>query len=298
MTTGLGSMSYSRDFFKDILDRTLGDEVKILSVSPVSGGCIHHAQKITTDKGLYFIKLNQSLDLNMFRTEYSGLELLAEANEIDVPGPIGYGIESDQAYLLTEYVDSRNRNSNFWVDFGQSLANLHMNHQNDRYGLSYNNYIGRLDQYNDFHDNWVSFFIYHRLEVQIKLAFDKGYIDTTYLERFSRFYKKLSDLLPEEPPSLLHGDLWSGNFMTGENGQPVIIDPAVYYGNREIELSFTQMFGGFDTLFYQAYQEVYPLSPGFEGRVEIYNLYPYLVHVNMFGTSYLSGVDRVVKKYV
>jgi protein-ribulosamine 3-kinase len=291
-------MSYSRVFFQDILNRTLDDEVNVLSVSPVSGGCIHHAQKITTDRGLYFIKLNQSSGLNMFRTEFSGLELLANANEIDVPVPIGFGIESGQAYLLTEYIDSRHRSSNFWVDFGRFLAILHRNHQNDRYGLSYNNYIGRLDQYNDFHDNWLSFFISQRLEVQIKLAFDNGYIDKAYLERFNRFYNKLPDLLPEEPASLLHGDLWSGNFMTGEKGQPVIIDPAVYYGNREIELSFTQMFGGFDSIFYRAYQEVYPLSPDFNSRVEIYNLYPYLVHVNMFGTSYLSGVDRVVRKYV
>jgi fructosamine-3-kinase len=103
--------------------------------------------------------------------------------------------------------------------------------------------------------------------------------------------------MPEEPPSLLHGDLWSGNFITGEEGQPVIIDPAVYYGNREIELSFTQMFGGFDSIFYDAYREMYPLSPGFNNRVEVYNIYPYLVHVNLFGTSYLSGVERVIKRY-
>jgi fructosamine-3-kinase len=291
-------MQNDKDLFQKILDRSIADPVNIQSVSSISGGCIHNAQKITTDKGSYFIKLNRALDLNMFKTEFSGLKLLAEANEINVPEPIGYGTEGAHAYLLTDFIDSSLRSSNFWVDFGQSLANLHKNHQNDRYGLSYDNYIGRLNQYNDFHDDWLSFFIEQRLEIQLKLAFENGFINKTYLKRFSGLYKKLPELIPAEPPSLLHGDLWSGNFMTGENGQPVIIDPAVYYGNREIELSFTQMFGGFDPLFYRTYQEVYPLSQGFENRVEIYNLYPYLVHVNMFGTSYLGGVDGVIRKYL
>ena len=280
-----------------ILSLALGETVQIISVSTISGGCIHNAQKITTDKGPYFMKLNRSDDLEMFRTEFSGLRLLANAKEIDVPVPLGYGIEGNQAYLLTEFIESSPRSDGFWVDFGQSLANLHKNHQNDRFGLSYDNYIGRLEQHNDFHDDWLSFFIHQRLEIQLRLALDHGYFDNSYLQRFKSFYAKLPELLPEEPPSLLHGDLWSGNFMIGGQSQPVIIDPAVYYGNREIELSFTQMFGGFDPLFYQTYQDVYPLTPGFDKRVEIYNLYPSLVHVNMFGTSYMGGVDRVIRKY-
>jgi fructosamine-3-kinase len=290
-------MSFNREFFQEILENVLDNEIKVLHFSSISGGCIHHAQKVSTDKGTYFMKLNKSSDVNMFKTEFAGLESLASAKEINVPSPITYGTKSGQAYLLLEFINSRNRMGNFWMDFGQSLARLHMNHQNDQYGLSYNNYIGRLDQFNDFSNDWLSFFIHQRLEVQLKLAFDNGYVNRDYLERFERFYKILPDIIPEEPPSLLHGDLWSGNFITGEEGQPVIIDPAVYYGNREIELSFTQMFGGFDSIFYDAYREMYPLSPGFNNRVEVYNIYPYLVHVNLFGTSYLSGVERVIKRY-
>jgi fructosamine-3-kinase len=281
-----------------IFQNALEEEIRVIDISSISGGCIHNAQSVRTDKGLYFIKINKAADENMFKTEFSGLQLLETASEIDVPEPLAYGIHNGHAYLILQFIDSSHRNKDFWIDFGHSLANLHQRHQNDRYGLSYDNYIGRLDQFNDFHDDWISFFIEKRLEVQLKMAYNNGYIDRSYMERFKAFYKKLPGLLPVEPPSLLHGDLWSGNFMTGAEGQPVIIDPAVYYGNREIELSFTQMFGGFDRLFYDSYLEVYPLESGFEHRVEIYNIYPHLVHVNMFGTSYLGGVTNVLRKYI
>lgn len=290
-------MAISKEFVQHIINETIDEQPKVIGISPVSGGCIHNAQKVTTVKGNFFIKMNQASDLNMFKTEYSGLELLASAGEINVPESIACGVRDGQAYLLLNFIDSSARKSSFWNDFGLALANLHKNHCNDRYGLSYNNYIGRLDQFNEFSEDWISFFIEQRLEAQLKLAFDNGYIDRTYLTNCTRFYQKLPELLPVEPPSLLHGDLWSGNFMTGEEGQPVIIDPAVYYGHREIELSFTQMFGGFDRQFYRSYMEAYPLQPGFESRVEIYNMYPHLVHVNLFGPSYLGGVTPVIRRY-
>lgn len=291
-------MANTKELVQHILYETIDDQLEVIDIAPVSGGCIHNAQKIVTDKGNYFIKMNHASDLNMFKTEYSGLELLASTKEIDVPAPIASGVQDGQAYLLLNFIDSGQRERSFWNDFGHALANLHKNHINDQYGLSYSNFIGRLDQFNEFSADWISFFTEQRLEVQLKLAFDNGYIDRSYLENCTRFYKKLPDLLPIEPPSLLHGDLWSGNFMTGEDGQPVIIDPAVYYGNREIELSFTQMFGGFDRQFYRSYMEVYPLESGFDGRVDIYNIYPHLVHVNLFGPSYLGGVTPVIRKYV
>ena len=291
-------MAITREFIQGIINETIADQPEVIAISPVSGGCIHNAQKITTTQGDYFAKVNSAADLNMFETEYSGLELLAAAGEIGVPEPISCGVLEGQAYLLLNFINSGSRRSSFWIDFGVELANLHKLHQNNRYGLSYSNYIGRLDQFNEFSDDWISFFIRQRLEVQIRLAFDNGYIDRSYLEKCNRFYQILPDLLPVEPPSLLHGDLWSGNFMTGEDGEPVIIDPAVYYGHREIELSFTKMFGGFDHHFYRSYMEAYPLEPGFENRVDIYNIYPHLVHVNLFGPSYLGGVTPVINKYL
>ena len=291
-------MAITKEIVQGIINETIGEQSEVIGISPVSGGCIHNAQKVITNKENYFVKMNHASDSNMFRTEYSGLELLASAGEINVPEAIAYGVKDGQAYLLLNFIDSNARKSSFWNDFGVAMANLHKNHCNDRYGLSYNNYIGRLDQFNDFSENWISFFIDKRLEVQLKLAFENNYIDRAYLANCARFYQKLPDLLPADPPSLLHGDLWSGNFMTGEEGQPVIIDPAVYYGHREIELSFTQMFGGFDRQFYRSYMEAFPLEPGFESRVEIYNIYPHLVHVNLFGPSYLSGVTPVIRRFV
>ncbi len=290
-------MAITKEIVQNIINDTITDQPEVTGISPVSGGCIHNAQKITTSQGNYFIKLNQASDLKMFETEYSGLKLLAEAGEVNVPEPISSGVVDGQAFLLLHFINSSSRKSSFWYNFGSALARLHKFHQNDRYGLSYSNYIGRLDQYNVFSDDWISFFIDQRLEIQLRLAFDNGYIDKSYLQSCTRFYKRLPDLLPVEPPSLLHGDLWSGNFMTGEEGQPVIIDPAVYYGNREIELSFTKMFGGFDRQFYLSYFEEYPMEPGFEERVDIYNIYPHLVHVNLFGPSYLGGVTPVIRKY-
>jgi fructosamine-3-kinase len=290
-------MGISKEIVQSIINEAIEDQPQVLNVSPVSGGCIHNAQKINTSSGNYFVKVNHAADLNMFETEYSGLELLASSGEINVPEPISSGVIDGQAYLLLNFINSSSRKSSFWYDFGNAMARLHKFHQNDRYGLSYSNYIGRLDQYNEFSEDWISFFIGQRLEIQLRLAFDNGYIDRSYLQSCARFYQRLPDLLPVEPPSLLHGDLWSGNFMTGKEGQPVIIDPAVYYGNREIELSFTKMFGGFDRQFYRSYMEAYPLEPGFENRVDIYNIYPHLVHVNLFGPSYLGGVTPVIRKY-
>lgn len=291
-------MSSLKEIVQGIIAETIEEQPKVIGISPVSGGCIHNAQMVITEKGDYFIKMNNASDLDMFKTEFSGLELLANTGEIDVPEPIAFGTQDGQAYLFLKFIHSGPRRNSFWDDFGIALARLHKNHRNDQYGLSYNNYIGRLDQYNKFSEDWISFFIEQRLEVQLKLAFDKGYIDRAFLEKCTRFYHKLSDLLPVESPSLLHGDLWSGNFMTGAEGQPVIIDPAVYFGHREIELSFTQMFGGYDRQFYRSYKNVYPLEPGFENRVEIYNIYPHLVHVNLFGPSYLGGVTPVIRRYI
>ena len=163
--------------------------------------------------------------------------------------------------------------------------------------MDHSNYIGRLPQRNAFEETWVDFFIEHRLEVQLGLAIYNGHVDSFYADRFRSIYAVLPDEFPDERPCLLHGDLWSGNVMIGPKGEPVILDPAVFYGHREAELAFTRMFGGFDPYFYSAYNEATPLEVGFESRIDLYNLYPLLVHVNLFGTSYLSGVERTLKRF-
>ncbi|NJO03232.1 MAG: fructosamine kinase family protein, partial [Bacteroidia bacterium] len=196
-----------------------------------------------------------------------------------------------------EFIHSSTPHPSFWEHFGQSLAALHR-HRHHQYGLHFDNYIGSLPQHNAYLEDGLQFFIERRLKAQAGLALYENKISPQLYERINQLAEKLGDLLPPEPPALLHGDLWSGNFMVNHQGQATIIDPATYFGNREAEIAFTQLFGGFDQRFYQAYQAENPLTPGFDERKDIYNLYPLLVHVNLFGSGYLSGVERTLSKYL
>jgi protein-ribulosamine 3-kinase len=286
-----------KNFYETIIGRTLSCPVKVTRYSPIGGGCIHQAVKVeTSGHGPFFVKSNDAGDADMFEKEYLGLFKLRAAGTLYVPEPLGYGQDDHRSYIITEFIESGRRKPDFWEKFGNGLADLHRQHA-DRYGFEHDNYIGRLPQRNDYSGNWIDFFIGMRLEVQLKMAVDMHRVDQAFSRRFGDFMTLLPDMLPEEPPSLLHGDLWSGNFMTGSGGYAVMIDPAVYYGNREIELSFTRMFGGFDDTFYHFYHRAYPLAPGFEERVDIYNLYPTLVHVNLFGSTYLGGLERVLRRF-
>jgi len=284
-------------FFEKVVMESTGISARITGTEFLSGGCINNTLKLSTDQGPYFIKYSSNSEKDMFEQEFKGLILLNQAGELKVPKPIGYGEIGEKRYLLLEYIESRSSRKDFWEMLGEDLARMHQGNTTKMYGLDYDNYIGRLPQANIEHEDWIDFFINERLEPQIELAFISGRIDKAYVNRFRKLYDELPSLLTIERPALLHGDLWSGNFMVGNEGEPVLIDPAVYYGHREIEMSFTKMFGGFDKEFYEVYDQTYPLEPGFESRVDIYNLYPYLVHINLFGTSYLGGVDRVVRRY-
>lgn len=271
---------------------------EVLSIQPLSGGCINEAVKVDTSEGSFFLKWNQPDHLDQFRKEAAGLGLLSQTGCITVPNVLKAGSLHHSAYLLLEYISPEPPHPSFWEDFGRRMAQLHQHSSpNAQYGLEVNNYIGRLAQQNNWNPSWIEFFITHRLEVQLSLAYGQGLVTSELMARFRRLYNQLPNLLPEAPPSLIHGDLWSGNFLCGPGGRAALIDPAVYYGHREIELAFTRLFGGFTSTFYDSYQEAWPLDPGFEQRVELYNLYPLLVHINLFGQSYLSGITEVVKKY-
>ncbi|MEX2566172.1 MAG: fructosamine kinase family protein, partial [Cyclobacteriaceae bacterium] len=205
------------------------------------------------------------------------------------------GTCEDTQYLLMEWVRTSKSDPAFSKKLGEGLAELHM-HTQKEFGLDVNNYISVLPQNNENEMDWTSFFIQKRLEPMVQRAYYEGHISENFLREFRMIYPKLKGFFPYEKPSLLHGDLWSGNVMVNSLGLPSLIDPAVYFGHREMDLAFSKLFGGFDPSFYKAYQEVFPLDPGFEQRVEVYNLYPLLVHLNLFGSSYLSGITRVVKK--
>jgi protein-ribulosamine 3-kinase len=290
-------MDGNKPFVGETLRKILGSGVQIKNITNASGGCINNAIIIFTNKGDYFLKWNSEIFYEMFRVESLGLELLRKTGEVRIPEVLGLGTEFGKSFLLLEFINSGPASKSFWTEFGTSLAALHKT-TNELYGLDHNNYIGRLDQKNAYKSDWVNFFIDNRLTPQIELALEKGILPFDYLKKFEELFKKLPDLLPEEKPALLHGDLWSGNFLTDQSGNPCLIDPAVYYGNREIEVSFTRLFGGFDKEFYHSYQEAFPLQQGFEERVDVYNLYPLLVHVNLFGSGYLSGISNTLKRFI
>lgn len=271
---------------------------QIKNFKPASGGCINNGGTLESSAGNYFIKWNDAKRFpGMFKAEAKGLKLLRKPNVIKVPEVKHYGDGEKFSWILMENINSTARNNNYWVNFGERVAALHKNTQ-EKYGLEYHNYIGSLPQKNKPLDNWVEFMISQRLEPMVKLAVDSGRADEKLHHNFEKLYGKLRGLLVSEPPSLLHGDLWSGNIMSDENGDPCIIDPAVYFGNREIELAFTTLFGGFDQEFYDSYQNVWPLEDGYQGRFDLYNLYPLLVHVNLFGGGYLSQLRQILSRFV
>jgi fructosamine-3-kinase len=280
---------------KKSCEKTLGCPIE--RVTAVSGGDINQARLLHTAQGAFFLKYNTSDQApDMLEVERKGLELIAASACIRVPTVIGTGATAAGAYLLLEYISPGRADSNFWKSFGRELAQMHRTGQ-EHFGLDHDNYIGKLPQYNTPRINAVTFLIEDRLEPQCRMAADRQLLSSADLQDAKKLFNRLPQLIPAEPPSLIHGDLWSGNFMVDENARPVLIDPAVSYGLREMDLAMSLLFGGFDALFYQSYQEAYPLQHNWEERVDIYQLYYLLVHLNMFGRSYLGAVQQILRKY-
>ena len=288
-------------FLNGVILRTTGQEATITSYRPVPGGCINNGLRVNFQSNgrekSVFLKWNSSAADDFFSKEALGLQLLEKQAIFSIPSVLGSGFYMGRHYLVLSHLNSVAPAADFWQNFGEQLATLHQQTE-DVYGLAYDNYIGKLPQKNKKFVDWIDFFIENRLEAQLGLARYNQYVSAGFTRKFRLLYAQLPGILAAEPPSLLHGDLWSGNFLTDEHGDVALIDPAVYYGNREIEIAFTQLFGGFDRQFYRSYNEVYPLQPGFSERAEIYNLYPLLVHVNLFGQSYLSGIEATLRKFL
>ncbi len=280
-----------------ILTEFVDKQITVDNFLSVSGGSINEAYKVNTNEGDFFVKKNSASQYpGMFEKEAQGLKILRAANEINTPEIIDTGKSGDDSFLILKLIVSGRETNSFWDDFGRQLAKLHK-HTDKQFGLDHDNYIGSLHQHNNKHHAWNGFFREERLERQVKLARNSGSIDRETVVAFDRFYAKLDNIFPEEPPALLHGDLWGGNFMVNSNGEPVIIDPAVYYGHREMDLGMSQLFGGFDAQFYSSYDNHYPLENGWEERLNYCNLYPLMVHVNLFGGSYLQSVKATLRRF-
>jgi len=268
--------------------------VQLRAYETVPGGDTHQAYRLAmTDKD-YFIKVSQAVDLAIFEKEAQGLKILSETSNFVIPEVYKYGIFDASAYILMSYIPAMQGVENP-ENFAQNLVKLHQNTA-DEYGLSYDNYIGKLPQKNTFNRDWIDFFWHNRLKFQLDLAGDKIPIDLR--KQFDALYRKLSDILVLEKPALLHGDLWRGNYFYNLQGRAVVFDPAVYFGHREVDLAMMSLFGGFSREVYQIYQALFPLQPDWKNRLKIYQLYPLLVHVNLFGSSYLTSIRQVLDFFV
>lgn len=270
---------------------------RITETRSLSGGCINEAYKITSENGItYFLKVNKPS--KMFFTEANGLKELRKSGTVNVPEVFA----ADDDFILTEYVEQGNYTWNFFDKFGHQFAMMHK-FTNSEFGFFENNFIGSTPQINipgdDEKNNWIKFYFNKRLMYQFKLAEKNGYADHSLRNAFKNIENKIENILSgsENLPSLLHGDLWGGNFLCKKNGDAYIIDPAVYYGNREADLAMTKLFGGFSKDFYDSYRNTYPLPDGYDYRENIYKLYHILNHLNLFGSGYYQQTLTLMKYY-
>lgn len=268
--------------------------LKIFNSTPLSGGDINDVFLMETDNGSLVVKANSASAFpDMFEAEKEGLEALRNTHTINIPKVFIAGSYNDVAYLVLEYIPHGPEKENFWEDFGEKMAALHQN-TNNKFGFNDSNYIGSLPQSNDWCDSASEFYITQRLSPQFKIALANGYS----FKNLSTFYKKLEEIIPQEIASLIHGDLWSGNYIIDNHGQACLIDPSVCYSHREMDIAMMHLFGGFNEKLFHVYCEIFPLQEAWKNRLKIWQLYYLLVHLNLFGSSYYGSVDKILKKYI
>ncbi len=277
------------------ISQTLNKPFQIQQHKSIGGGSINSAYQVTGDDArLYFIKLNTASLEFMFQVEFDSLIELLQVGTIQIPRPVCFGTAGSESYLVLEHIAMTSHGDQ--QQLGYALAQMHKI-TTAQYGWHQNNIIGSTPQSNRAHNDWLTFWREERLLPQIKMLYDKGY--KNQLQPLSdKLLNNLDSILAghNPPASLLHGDLWSGNYAFDEQGRPVIFDPALYYGDREADLAMTELFGGFSQDFYQAYNEAWPLAYDYNHRKTLYNLYHILNHANLFGTSYLNQAISMMKK--
>ena len=285
------------------VQRVFGTSVALADSSPVGGGDINEAARVTLSDGRHvFLKYNPAPLPGLFTVEAKGLAELKRANSLRVPDVyvVREAGNAHPAYILLEWIrEQRRRDGDAMRAFGRGLAQLHRT-TGEAYGLDHDNYIGSLAQRNRPTERWVDFYRDRRLGVQRRIALERGRLSSDRGARLDELMERLDEFLPDESevqPSLLHGDLWGGNHIVTGDGV-ALIDPAVYYGHREMDLAFSELFGGFPSAFYAGYDEAWPLAPGYANRRPLYQLYPLMVHLNLFGEAYGGRVDRILNVYL
>lgn len=269
-----------------------GQPFTIRNHRSVGGGSINQAYQVIDSDRSYFLKINRAVQIAMFEAEALGLKEIADTDTIRVPRPLCWGTANGSAYIVLDWLDFGGSNRESWYRMGQDLAAMHRVTSDRGFGWRQDNTIGDTPQKNPWTPDWVTFYREHRLTFQFRLAQRRG----GHFPRESELLVALPELLSghHPAPSLVHGDLWSGNAAVTRGGEPVILDPATYYGDREVDIAMTELFGGFPAPFYEGYNAAYPLDAGYERRKILYNLYHIVNHFNLFGGGYGSQANRMI----
>ena len=264
----------------------------------VHGGDINESFCVYSGNEKLFLKLNDGkLYPGMFEKEASGLNALAAAMPaLVVPGVITNGIAGQYQYLVLQWIEKGTPKKDFWEIFGRSLAQMHLQ-EREYFGLNEDNYIGSLPQHNTKHAQWHTFYSECRILPLAKTLFNNGAFSKDDLAASESFCKRTQQWFPTEPPALLHGDLWGGNYMISSDGSAAVFDPAIYYGHREMDIGMTKLFGGFDQKFYDAYGEAYPMERNWRQRLPLTQLYPLMVHAVLFGGHYVNNVREIIRQF-
>ncbi len=282
-------------FFDALFNKFFTSASEVGKIRPLLGGDIHDVFRFTVDGKRYAIKVNRGMPQDVFEKEAKGLKALEGISRLHVPHVVREGEADGRSFLMMDYIESGRHPVP--VEFGQELATLHQEF-GDSFGWVEDNYLGSLTQQNGRSDNWVEFFTINRLQARVKELRDANSIGTSETAVFDQLESRLDQFMPVEKPSLLHGDLWSGNTLVDIEGNAYILDPAVYYGHREIDLAMMRLFGGYSTDVFEAYNDAYPLESGAQERVSLFQLYPILTHAVLFGGSYVDKSVRIAKRYL
>lgn len=281
------------------LSDTFHKNVIIHHSQTLGGGCINHASRLETNEGSYFLKWNTHCPGDMFAREAEALADLRKAGKraIIVPEVICFKDRDDSPGFIVQEMLEEGRSNNDDEKLGRGLAEVHR-FKNEYFGYAHNNYCGDTPQKNTFSNNWMEFFRDQRLGNLLKLIENKRGLSISEKSVYEKLMDKLPQLIPaESTPVLIHGDLWSGNYLYTKQG-PALIDPAAYFADREMEFAIITMFGGFSSRFFEAYNEAFPLPPDWRDRNLLYQLYHILNHYYLFGGGYGSQALQVARSYI
>jgi len=277
---------------KEIIFKEFSEKVN--TVNSLSGGSINKVYRCQTTTNDLAIKINQKDHFpNMFEKEKLGLEYLARSPFI-IPKVISVGNFNNLSFIILEHIQSGKPIN--WGLFGENLAALH-NITNDQFGLDHDNYIGSLVQLNTYEKTWEDFYINQRILALTIKARDKGLMNYNDCQKTESLCQNLSNIIPYSKPALIHGDLWTGNLISNQDGDPVLIDPAIYYGHPEMDIAMLYLFGSVPQLAIESYQSIKSMEKGWEDRLDLHQLYPLLVHLLLFGEGYYNDVINIINKY-